>query len=66
MVFDDFKALAYEDCSKFRNSRKLSALLAALRNGLSCVVADIDFCDDASPSGMRYLAEYFLMQSKSC
>jgi hypothetical protein len=45
MVFDDFKALAFEDCSKFSSSRKLSALLAAIRDGLRCAVADIDFCD---------------------
>jgi hypothetical protein len=45
VVFDDFKALAFEDCSKFSSSRKLRSLLAALRDGLKCIVADIDFCD---------------------
>jgi hypothetical protein len=45
LVFDDFKALAFEDCSKVRSSLKLSALLAAIQDGLRCAVADIDFCD---------------------
>lgn len=44
IVFDDFKANAYNHSSAFRSSRKLSALLAALRDDLKCVVADIDFC----------------------
>ena len=45
LVFDDFKALAFEDCSKFCSSRKFSALIAAIQDGLRCAVADIDFCD---------------------
>jgi hypothetical protein len=45
LIFDDFKALAFEDCSKFRSSRKLKALLAAIQDGVRCAVADIDFCD---------------------
>ena len=47
-VFDDFKALAFEDCSKFRSSRKLPSLLTALRDGLNCIAADIDFCDESA------------------
>jgi hypothetical protein len=48
LAFDDFKALAFEDCSQFRSSRKLRALLAALHDDLKCIVADIDFCDETS------------------
>jgi hypothetical protein len=48
LVFDDFKALAFEDCSQFRSSRKLRALLAALHDGLKCIMADIDFCEESS------------------
>jgi len=48
LVFDDFKALAFEDCSQFRSSCKLRALLAALQDGLKCIAADIDFCDEGS------------------
>ena len=44
IVFDDFKANAFNHSSAFRSSRKLSALLAALRDDLNCVAADIDFC----------------------
>jgi hypothetical protein len=45
LIFDDFKAFAIEDCSKFRSSRKLNALLVAIQDGVRCAVADIDFCD---------------------
>jgi hypothetical protein len=48
LVFDDFKAMAFNDCSKFRNSRKFRALTRALRDGLKCAVADIDFCSTES------------------
>jgi len=44
MVFDDFKANAYNGSSAFCNSRKFRTLIAALRDELKCVVADIDFC----------------------
>jgi hypothetical protein len=44
LVFDDFKAQAVEDCSKFVSSRKFLPLITALHSGLNCVVADIDFC----------------------
>ena len=43
-VFDDFKANAFNHSSGFVVSRKFSALLAALRDDLRCVLADIDFC----------------------
>jgi broad-specificity NMP kinase len=43
-VFDDFKANAYNDNPAFQYSRNFSALVAAVRDGLKCVVADIDFC----------------------
>jgi hypothetical protein len=43
LVFDDFKAFAFEDCSKFCSSRKLNALLVAIRDGVRCAVADVDF-----------------------
>ena len=48
LIFDDFKANAYENSSAFRKSRKFPALIVALRHGLKCVVADIDFCKAAS------------------
>ncbi len=44
LAFDDFKNHAYNNSSRFRDSRKCAVLLAALREGLRCVVADIDFC----------------------
>jgi hypothetical protein len=50
IVFDDFKANAYENSSAFRDSRKLRAVLTALRDDLKCVIADIDFCKTDSRS----------------
>ncbi|MGD0164102.1 MAG: hypothetical protein ABSB39_16650 [Candidatus Sulfotelmatobacter sp.] len=44
LVFDDYKAQAFEDCSKFGSSGKFLPLISALRSGLRCAVADIDFC----------------------
>ncbi len=43
-VFDDFKARAVDDSPRFQNSRHFPALIARLREGIRCVVADIDFC----------------------
>jgi tRNA splicing ligase len=48
LVFDDYKALAFRDCSKFRDSRKFRALVSALRDEVRCVVADINFCKEES------------------
>jgi len=48
LVFDDYKAKAFDDSSAFRKSRKFRALISALRNGLRCAVADIDFCKTES------------------
>jgi len=48
LVFDDFKANAFNNNPNFRCSRKLSALISALHDNLKCVVADIDFCDTDS------------------
>jgi hypothetical protein len=48
LAFDDFKANAFDDCSEFRKSRKFRALIGALRDGLKCAVADIDFCKTES------------------
>ncbi len=48
LVFDDFKAMAFNDCSRFRDSRKFRTLITALRDGLKCAVADIDFCSTES------------------
>jgi hypothetical protein len=48
LVFDDFKADAFDDSSAFRKSRKFPALILALRNGVRCVVADIHFCKTES------------------
>ncbi len=44
LVFDDFKADAFDNDSGFRKSRKFRALISALCDGLRCAVADIDFC----------------------
>jgi len=43
-LFDDFKASARNNSSRFRDSRRYESLIAALRGGRNCVVADIDFC----------------------
>lgn len=48
LVFDDFKANAYNDSSVFWHSRNYEALLMALREGQKCVVVDIDFCKTES------------------
>src|ERR1700686_4002088 len=48
LIFDDFKALAINDCSKFRNSQSFPKLIRALRDGRRCVVADINFCKTES------------------
>jgi tRNA splicing ligase len=48
LAFDDFKANAFDDCSEFGKSRKFRALISALRDGLKCAVADIDFCKTKS------------------
>jgi hypothetical protein len=57
LVFDDFKASAFDDSSAFRKSRKCRTLISALRDSLRCAVADIDFCDTKS----RAEAESVLM-----
>ena len=56
MIFDDYKAHPFEDCSKFGSSKNFLPLIIALRAGLKCVVADIDFCKTES----REEAEGFL------
>ena len=77
LVFDDFKAFAFEDCSKFRSSRKLNALLVAIRDGVRCAVADIDFCDTAARSeaesilraeipGLDVMWEFFANDRSAC
>ena len=48
LVFDDYKAEAIDRCSAFRMSRKFASLISAIRNGLKCAVADIDFCKTES------------------
>jgi len=59
LIFDDFKAGAYNDSSAFRDSRRYSVLVSALRRGEDCVVADIDFCSPAA----RSEAERTLLQA---
>jgi hypothetical protein len=44
LIFDDFKAQAFQDCAKFRSSTKFPELIRALREGRNCVVADINLC----------------------
>jgi|GEM_PF-1223574 len=44
LVFDSFKSHAFDDCPALRKSRNFPALILALRNGVKCVVADVDFC----------------------
>lgn len=46
--FDDFKAEAINDSPQFKHSRHYARLLAALRAGKQCAVADIDFCRTAA------------------
>jgi hypothetical protein len=48
LVFDDFKADAPDSSSVFNKSRKFRTLVCALRDGLKCAVADIDFCKPES------------------
>lgn len=48
LVFDDFKANAYDNSPAFQKSVNFRALLAALKDGLKCAVADIDFCKETS------------------
>ena len=48
LVFDDFKANAFDDSSAFCKSRKFRTLISALHDGLKCAVADIDFCKTKS------------------
>ena len=48
LVFDDYKREAFNHSSKFRDSRKFRALVTALRDGVRCTVADIDFCKTES------------------
>lgn len=48
LVFDDFKAKAFDDSSAFCKSRKFRTLISALSDGLRCAVADIDFCKTES------------------
>jgi RNase adaptor protein for sRNA GlmZ degradation len=48
LVFDDFKANAYNDSSVFWHSQNYEALLMVLREGQKCVVVDIDFCKTES------------------
>jgi len=48
LVFDDFKAGAYNDSPAFRDSRRCSVLVSALRRGEECVFADIEFCSGAA------------------
>ena len=44
IVFDDFKACAHDNSSRFWKSRHYNRLLQLLRDGTPCAVADIDFC----------------------
>lgn len=48
LVFDDFKANAVNDSPEFHKSRNFATLLARLRAGIRCAVADIDFCRNES------------------
>jgi hypothetical protein len=44
LIFDDFKAQAFEDCSKFRSSARFPELIRVLREDRNCAAADIYFC----------------------
>jgi hypothetical protein len=48
LIFDDFKANAFDNNSSFCMSRKLDSLICALRSDLRCAVADVDFCQTQS------------------
>ncbi|MGA8793754.1 hypothetical protein [Candidatus Binatus sp.] len=77
LVFDNFKAHAFDNCSAFRKSRKFSALILALSNGVKCVVGDIDFCRTESREeadsvlraevpGIEISWRYFAHDKKAC
>jgi hypothetical protein len=48
LAFDDFKAGAIDNSPSFHKSRKFGTLLASVREGHKCAVADIDFCKSES------------------
>ena len=58
LIFDDFKANAFNDSSIFWHSRNYKTLLMALHEGQKCIVADIDFCKATS----RHEAEKVLRE----
>ena len=58
ITFDDYKAGAIDNCSAFRKSQHFQSLIASLRRGHNCALADIDFCDViARAEGMRVLQD---------
>jgi len=59
LIFDDFKREAFNNSSKFRDSRKFNALIHVLRDQVRCVVADINFCrlDSRHEAEREVLAE---------
>jgi hypothetical protein len=66
LVFDDFKAQAFEDCSRFGSSRKFLPLIVALRAGLKCVAADIDFCRTESREEAEGLLRAIIPDVRLC
>jgi predicted kinase len=56
LCFDDFKAHAVNNSSRFDCSRHYQDLLSTLRSGAECIVSDVDFCRPAA----RKDAEKFL------
>jgi RNase adaptor protein for sRNA GlmZ degradation len=48
LCFDDFKNAAINNSRQFRQSPHCATLLTRLREGVRCVVTDIDFCHTES------------------
>ena len=43
-IFDDYKARAHGDSTRFRSALRYAELVEALRDGKRCAVADMAFC----------------------
>lgn len=77
LAFDDFKAGAIDNSPSFHKSRKFRTLLASVRDGGRCAVADIDFCRSesreeaenvlgAAVSGLKVRWCFFAHDERSC
>lgn len=58
LVFDDYKARAFGNDPHFCAAPRYCELLAALTEGKSCALADMDFCcESARAQALRILAD---------